>query len=138
MHLQNFFSKTASRAVINVKFEQKSASRAEVKHKNGLKTILFQKILGRTHFKHVFRNYATLYLSKIHCTRKPLPSVIGPIKWKISEINMLVVCMSSDVSESLHCFLQLVGRSDVKSRMVWQHFGRNLKLKNDQIWSEMV
>ena len=57
VHLQKFFSKTASRAVINVKFEQKSASRAEVKHKNGLKTILFQKILGRTHFKHVFRNY---------------------------------------------------------------------------------
>ena len=58
VHLQEFFSKTASRAVINVKFEQKSASRAEVKHKNGLKTILFRKILGRTHFKHVFRNYA--------------------------------------------------------------------------------
>ena len=58
VHLQKFFSKTASRAVINVKFEQKSASRAEVKHKNGLKTILFRKILRRTHFKHVFRNYA--------------------------------------------------------------------------------
>jgi hypothetical protein len=58
VHLQNFFPKTASRAVINVKFEQKSASRAEVEHKNGLKTILFRKILGRTHFKHVFRNYA--------------------------------------------------------------------------------
>ena len=42
-----------------MKFEQKSASRAEVKHKNGLKTILFRKILGRTHFKHVFRNYGS-------------------------------------------------------------------------------
>ena len=59
VHLQKFFSKTASRAVINVKFEQKSASRAEVKHKNGLKTILFRKILGRTNFKHVFRNYVS-------------------------------------------------------------------------------
>ena len=38
---RNFFSKTASRAVMNVKIHQKSASRAEVKHKNGLKTILY-------------------------------------------------------------------------------------------------
>ena len=38
-----FFSKTASRAVINMKFEQKSASRAEVKHKTVLKLYFFEK-----------------------------------------------------------------------------------------------
>ena len=43
-----------------MKFDQKSASRADVRHENGLKTILFQEILGRTHFKHVFRNYAVI------------------------------------------------------------------------------
>ena len=67
VHQQKLFSKTASRAVINVKFEQKSASRAEVKHKNGLKTILFRKILGRTHFKHVFRNYAAMQVDAYAC-----------------------------------------------------------------------
>ena len=61
-----FFPKTASRAVINVKFEQKSASRAEVKHRNGLKTILFLKILGRTHFKHVFRNYGSKQIISLY------------------------------------------------------------------------